>query len=140
MSTMDSYAEERSHPRSRDKAGARGWAVFAAVMLLVIGGLDAFWGLAAVLNNEVVVVGGHGVIVADITTWGWISLILGIVLMLTGAGLLGGMTVARWTAVVVIAIGAMLQLPWFPAAPLWSILIITLSVVVIYELTARWDG
>jgi hypothetical protein len=80
------------------------------------------------------------VMVADITTWGWISLILGLVLIGTGAGLLAGMSVARWTAVGVIAIGAMLQLPWFPAAPLWTILIISLSVIVIYELTARWDG
>ena len=79
-------------------------------------------------------------IVADITTWGWISLILGVVVLLTGAGLLAGMTIARWTAVLLIAFGAILQLPWFSAAPLWSILIIGLSVTVIYQLTARWDG
>lgn len=138
MSTTDSFADAPS--RTRAKAQAHGWAIFAGVMLLVIGGLDAFWGLAAVLNNEVVVVGGHGVIVADISTWGWISLILGVVLMLTGAGLLAGMSIARWTAVIVIAVGAVLQLPWFTAAPLWSLLIIALSVTVIYQLTARWDG
>jgi hypothetical protein len=137
MST-DPFADAPS--RSRGRSQASGWAVFAAVMLLVIGGLDALYGLAAILNNEIVVVGGHGVIVADITAWGWISLLLGLGLMLIGAGLLAGMSVARWTAVIVVAVGAILQLPWFPAAPLWSILIISLSVIVIYELTARWDG
>jgi hypothetical protein len=137
MST-DPFADAPS--RSRERSQASGWAVFAAVMLLVIGGLDALYGLAAILNNEIVVVGGHGVIVADITVWGWISLLLGLGLMLIGAGLLAGMSVARWTAVFVVAVGAILQLPWFPAAPLWSILIISLSVIVIYELTARWDG
>lgn len=137
MSSMDSVAGAPS--RSRERSTARGWAVFAAVMLLVIGGLDFFYGLAAVLNNEVVIVGGHGVVIADITTWGWITLILGLVLALTGAGLLGGYSAARWSAVFLIAVGAILALPWFPAAPLWTILIVTLSVIVIYQLCAHWE-
>ena len=138
MSSIDSTAEAPNRTRTRPTAAARGWAIFAAVMLLVLGGLDALWGLAAVLNNEVVVVGGHGVIVADITTWGWVTLILGVVLMLTGAGLLAEVEAARWSAVFLIAVGAILQLAWFPAAPLWTLLIIGLSVVVVYQLTANW--
>lgn len=137
MSSTDSFADSPS--RSRAGAQARGWAVFAGVMLLVIGGLDALYGLAAILNNEVVIVGGHGVIVADITTWGWITMILGIVLALTGAGLLAGVSAARWAAVFLIAVGAILALPWFPAAPLWTVLIVTLSVVVVYQLAAHWE-
>lgn len=136
--SMDSVAGAPS-ARSRDRAMAQGWAVFAAVMLLVIGGLDFFYGLAAILNNEVVIVGGHGVVIADITTWGWITLILGLVLALTGAGLLAGYSAARWAAVFVIAIGAIMALPWFPAAPLWTVLIVTLSVIVIYQLCAHWE-
>lgn len=137
MSTLDSAAGAPSRPRER--AHVHGWTVFAAVMLLVIGGLDFFYGLAAILNNEVVIVGGHGVVIADITTWGWITLILGVVLSLTGAGLLGGYAAARWTAVFVIAVGAILALPWFPAAPLWTVLVVTLSVIVIYQLCAHWE-
>lgn len=137
MSSTDSAAgaSSRSHRRNM----ARGWAIFAAVMLLVIGGLDALYGLAAILNNEVVIVGGHGVVIADITTWGWITLILGLVLVLTGAGLLAGNEAARWAAVFVVAVGAILALPWFPAAPLWTVLIVTLSVIVIYQLCAHWE-
>ncbi len=138
MSTTDSFAAGSS-TRSRERSQAKGWAVFAAVMLLILGGLDALYGLAAILNNEIVIVGGHGVIVADITTWGWITLILGLVLIGTGAGLLAGSSLARWAAVFIVALGAILQLPWFPAAPLWSILVIALSVIVIYQLTAHWD-
>jgi len=138
MSTSDPVAGA-TRARSRERAAAAGWAVFAAVMLLVIGGLDALYGLAAILNNEIVVVGGHGVIVADITTWGWVTMILGLVIALTGAGLLAGMSSARWAAVFLIAVNAILQLPWFPAAPLWTVLMVTLSVVVIYQLTAHWE-
>jgi hypothetical protein len=135
---MDSVPNERS-ARSRAKPAAYGWVVFAAVMMLVIGGLDALYGLAAILNNEIVVVGGHGVIVADITTWGWVTLIVGLVVALTGVGLLAGMSSARWAAVFLIAVNAIMQLPWFPAAPLWTVLMVTLSVIVIYQLTAHWD-
>jgi hypothetical protein len=62
-----------------------GWAVFAGVVLFIVGPLDALFGLAAILNDQVVVVGGHGATIADITTWGWVHLILGSVMALTGS-------------------------------------------------------
>jgi hypothetical protein len=144
MSSMDSLAGTGAEPfpprrNAEGRPHGGGWAVFAAVMLLVIGGLDALYGLAAILNNEVVIVGGHGAVVADVTTWGWITLVLGVVLILTGIGLLAEMSAARWAAVVLIALGAVLQFVWFPAAPLWTLLIIGLSVVVVYQLTVHWE-
>jgi hypothetical protein len=136
--TAQQYDNAPAPSRTRAEANARGWFVFAAVMMLVLGGLDALWGLAAILNNEVVVVGGHGVIVADISTWGWITLIVGIALILTGLGLLSEVGAARWAAIFLIAFGAIMELAWFPAAPLWTLLIVALSVVLIYQLTVNW--
>jgi hypothetical protein len=116
-----------------------GWAAFAGVVMFIVGSLDALWGLGGVLNDDIVVVGGEGAIVADITTWGWIHLILGSVIALTGIGLLTGNDGARWMAVFLLTINAILQIVWFPAAPLWAFLIILLDVTIIYQLTARWD-
>ncbi len=65
-----------------------GWAAFAGVIMFIVGSLDALWGLGAILNNNIVVVGGQGAIVANITTWGWVHLILGSMVALTGLGLL----------------------------------------------------
>ena len=48
----------------------RGWTIFAAVVLLIVGALNALWGLAAVLNGDVLAVGGRGVIVWNFTAWG----------------------------------------------------------------------
>jgi hypothetical protein len=59
-------------------------------MMVILGSLDAIWGLAAILNDEVVVVGGHGALIFDITTWGWFQLILGTIVGLTGLGLIVG--------------------------------------------------
>jgi hypothetical protein len=107
-------------------------------MMVVLGSLDLFWGLAAVLNDEVVVVGGHGALIFDITTWGWLQLILGAVVGLTGFGLMVGNEAARLVAVFLLTVNAVLQIVWFPAAPLWAFLIIILDVVIIYQLTVNW--
>ncbi|HXR31402.1 MAG TPA: hypothetical protein VN752_09720 [Solirubrobacterales bacterium] len=104
-----------------------------------MGSLNALYGLAAVLNDEIVVVGGQGVILADITTWGWLHLILGSIIACTGLGLFAGVSSARWAAVFFVGLNAVAQIVWFPAAPLWAFLIIILDVTIIYQLTARWD-
>jgi hypothetical protein len=119
--------------------GDSGWAAFAGVLLFIVGSLNALWGLAGILNDDVVVVGGHGALIADITLWGWLHLILGSVIAVTGVGLLAGNSAARWPAVLFVAINAIAQIVWFPAAPLWAFLVILLDVVIIYQLTARWD-
>ena len=116
-----------------------GWAAFAGVIMFIVGSLDALWGLGAILNDNIVVVGGQGAIVANITTWGWVHLILGSMVALTGVGLLTGNTAARWLGVFFVTVNAILQIVWFPAAPLWSFLIIILDVAIIYQLTARWN-
>jgi hypothetical protein len=115
-----------------------GWVIFAAVMMMLIGSLNFFYGLAAVLNDEVVVVGGHGAIIADLTTWGWVTMVVAVILGLTGFGLLAGSSAARWAGVFLVAVNAIAQVWIFPAAPLWAFIIILLDVVIIYNLTARW--
>jgi len=116
-----------------------GWTVFAGVVLFIVGSLDALFGLAAILNDQVVVVGGQGVVIASITTWGWIHLILGIAMVVTGMGLFTGSSTARSFAVAFVALNAVAQFAWFPAAPLWSFMLILLDVTIIYQLTARWE-
>lgn len=133
---------EAARTTSRPAAGGElsGWIAFAGVMMIILGSLDALWGLAAILNNEIVVVGGRGAIIFDITAWGWIHLILGIVVALTGFGLLSGNTAARVAGIFFVALNAVAQIVWFPAAPLWAFLMIIIDVVIIYQLTANWHG
>ena len=117
-----------------------GWAAFAGVLMFIIGSLNAFWGLGGILNDDIVIVGGEGAIIADITLWGWIHLILGSIIALTGLGLLAGNEAARLAAIFLLTINAIVQIVWFPAAPLWAFLIIILDVTIIYQLTARWGA
>ena len=131
-------------PSTRSDAGSApelsGWIAFAGVVLIIVGSLDALWGFAAILNDEIVVVGGQGAIIFDITTWGWVHLILGGILVATGLGLLSGNAAARVAAIFFVALNAVAQIVWFPAAPLWAFLMIILDVTIIYQLTTHWAG
>ena len=113
--------------------------MFAGALMVIIGFLNFFYGLAAILNDQVVVVGGHGAIIADLTAWGWVTLVIAIVLVLTGFGLFGGAEWARVVGIVIVTINAIEQVWVFPAAPLWALLIVILDVVILYNLTARWS-
>lgn len=139
---MSSTIPEPGAPGSRyerEPAGVSGWIVFAGVLMLIEGFLDAMWGLAAVINNEVITVGGHGVVVWDITAWGWGHLILGTLVALTGLGLLAGQGWARFLGIIFVSLNLLVQFGTFTLFPLWSILIIAIDIVILYQLTARWE-
>ena len=106
--------------------------------------MDIFQGLVAVFKDEYVVATREGLALIDVTTWGWITLLWGALLILAGLGLLGAAGWARWLAIVGVAINAIQQVAFmanYPQAyPLWNILIIALNVLILFALTARWQG
>ena len=119
-----------------------GWIVFAAVMMLVIGSIDFIEGLIAVIRKQYYVVTPSQILVFNMTTWGWLTLLWGIVLFLAGMALWSGQSWARWLTVVACSINVLGQLLWLGSAayPLWTLTAITLNIIVIYALTARWSG
>jgi hypothetical protein len=116
-----------------------GWIVFAATVLFIVGMFDAIWGLGAILNDQVVTVGGKGAIVWDITVWGWIHLLVGLVMIATSVGLFMMKGFARWLGIFFATLSAILQAGVLTAFPIWALIVIALDVVVIYQLTVRWD-
>jgi hypothetical protein len=123
-----------------DKKAWPSWIIFAGTMLLVIGGINAIEGLVAVIKRTYVVVVANQLYLVDVTSWGWTVLIFGVVLGLTGLGLLAGQTWARVTGIVVVALHAISQVIWIGAYPVWSLLMIALDTVVLFALSARWPG
>ena len=116
-----------------------GWAFFVGIILFMVGVFNIIWGLAAVFEDEALTVGENGLIVWDLTSWGWIHMILGIVQIAAALGLFAGKGWARWVAIVFVMINAFGQIAWMPVYPLWSVLMITLDIIIIYQLTARWN-
>jgi hypothetical protein len=119
-----------------------GWIGFAAIMMLIIGSIDFLEGLIAVIRKHYYVVTPNQIIVFNSTTWGWLTLLWGIVLILVGLALGNGAGWARWFTVVAVSINVLGQLAWLgsTAYPLWSLAGIALSVMVVYALTVRWEG
>jgi hypothetical protein len=119
-----------------------GWITFAAVLMVIVGTLDFFEGLIAVIRGHYYVISGNQLLVFDMRGWGWVMLIWGIVLALVGLALWGGSEWARWVAVVLVGLNILAQLGWLGATayPLWTLVIIGLNIIVIYALTARWEG
>jgi hypothetical protein len=116
-----------------------GWIVFAALLLTVAGVFDLMWGLAAVLNDDVVTVGGGGgVILWDFTAWGWVHIVLGSVMLAAAMGLYALKSWARTVAIVLATLNAILQIGVMTAFPLWALLAVALDLLVLYGLTTRW--
>jgi hypothetical protein len=117
-----------------------GWIGFAGILMLVVGGVDFFQGLIAILEDEYFVPTRAGFLVVDVTAWGWFMLVWGVLLALAGLALLAAQGWARWFAIIVVSLNILAQLGFAgdSAYPLWSLTAIILNIVVLYALTARW--
>ena len=118
-----------------------GWIGFAAIVLVIVGGIDFFQGLIAVFEDEYYVPTGSGFIVFDLTGWGWTMMIWGVLLVLAGLGLGAGQVWARWFAIVVVSLNFIAQLGFLGNTqyPLWSLTAVALNIIVLYALTVRWS-
>jgi hypothetical protein len=120
------------------RAAPSGWVAFAGILMLMIGVLQIIWGLVAIIDDTRITVGEAGLVVWDLTAWGWIHLIFGVILILVGGGLMSGRGWARWTAIFFVLLNAFAQIAWMTTYPIWSVLIIALDVIIIYQLTVNW--
>lgn len=116
---------------------AVGWTWFAAVMMWLIGAGHAINGLVAIINEEFYVVTPEYIFQFDVTTWGWIHLIGGVLVFVAGVYLLSGQVWARVIGVIMAVISILVNFAWLPWYPLWSILLITAGVFVIWALTVH---
>jgi hypothetical protein len=116
---------------------AHGVAVFAGVMLIIGGGFQAIQALAAIVHDQYIVVLPNYIYAFDLTAWGWIHLLIGVGLAVTGIFVLRGQTWARVVGMVLAAISALLNFFWLPQAPLWALLLIAIDILVIWAL-ASW--
>lgn len=116
---------------------AEGTSLAVAVLLFTVAVLSTFEGLSALFSDEIYVAGARYTYRLDSTAWGWVHLALGFVLALCAVGLLIGTMWGRYAAICLAALSVVtnfLSLPYYPA---WSILVITMNIVVIWAI-ATW--
>lgn len=116
---------------------AIGWSAFAGSMLLVAGTLQILDGLVALFNDEFYVRLENYTYKLDVTAWGWIHLLMGIVLVAAGVGIFKGHVFGRTVGVIAASLSLIANFMWLPYYPVWSIIIIAICIAIIWALTAH---
>ena len=121
-------------------AWAEGLTYFAVALLITVGIFQVLQGLTALFSGDFYVVAPNNVFAFNVTTWGWIHLIIGIIAFAVGVGLFYGASWARGAGMGIAVVQAISQFMFLPHYPGWSIVIIALDIAVIWALaTYRSD-
>ena len=113
---------------------ATGLALFAGIMMVMIGVMDFFYGIMAVAEDDIYVKAPNYVFKFTTTGWGWIHIVVGVLLVVIGAGVLMGQGWARMCGIFVVAVAAVGNFLSMPYYPLWSLVLLALDIFVIWGL------
>jgi hypothetical protein len=116
---------------------ASGWFAFAGALMIMLGLFNVIMGVVALVNRTYYVVGPQGLLILDIRGWGWVHLIVGALIVLTGFALFTGSGWARVVAALLAGFNALAQLAFLSAQPLWSTIVIVLDVLVIWAVVVH---
>ena len=130
--TTPAIGEARRHTGSH----GYGLVLFASVLLVVTGCFNLVQGIAAAAGSDVFPAHPHFVF-ANLTTWGWVTAVLGALQLVAAVGVLAANQMFRWFAVIVIGLNAIDQMFFIPAYPVWSLAILAMDVVALYGLCAH---
>ena len=124
--------------RSNEPTGWVGWVYFASLMMMLLGGFQVIAGLVGIFKDDYyVLTQNNHLVVFSYTTWGWIYLVMGVIVFLAGLALLNGATWARVVAVFLASLSLFANMAFMSAYPLWSIMMIVVDILVIYALTVH---
>ena len=130
------------------ESNGAGWKVFAGIMIIIVGSMNIFDGLVAITQDSLLKGYSNGQlpVTNDVKTWGWVVLIWGAILILSGFLIFSGNMFGRVVGVIVAGSNALLQLAFLPHFPFWSFTMILIDLLVIYGLVAHggrldeWSG
>jgi hypothetical protein len=111
-----------------------GLALFAGALMMTVGLFQVLQGLVALIDDEFYVVLDDYTFELDVTAWGWTHLIVGVLVAATGYCVVRGELWARVVGMVLAGLSAVANFLWIPYYPLWSVLLVCLSVLVILAL------
>src|SRR6476659_6201622 len=131
---MSSASSGRRHNQSSGGEVAFGVATFAGVLLVVLAVFQIIDGISAIANDTVFVRGLSYTWEFDVTAWGWIHLIIGLIALGTGIGIIMGQTWGFLVGIVIAALSALANFMFMPYYPFWALAVIALDVLVIWAL------
>jgi hypothetical protein len=105
--------------------------------MILVGIFHIIWGIAAIAEDEFFVVSPNYVFNLDVTGWGWVQLLAGIIVLLAGVSLFKGAVWARTVAVIIVGVSAIGNFMTVPYYPLWSLAVLLIDIVIIWALTTH---
>jgi hypothetical protein len=114
-----------------------GLVKFAGIMLIVSGLWGVLAGISEILNDKIFVATPQYVYSFDLTAWGWVHVIFGLLAAAAGFGVLKGTAWGRMLGVVLASANLLINFAFIPYYPIWSILIIALDVLIIWQLASQ---
>jgi hypothetical protein len=135
----DTRPTSAGHPPTvTERTGWTGWIYFASSMMFLLGALALLQGLVGIFDQGYYAVTERGLVVnVDYTVWGWVHLLLGVLILASAGGVLSGNLAARTVGVVLALLSTVVNMVFLAATPIWSTIVIAIDVLVIYALTAH---
>jgi hypothetical protein len=136
--SRSSSARTGHRPTAPEPTGWTGWIYFASSMMFLVGAFQFIQGLVGIFDQGYYRVTERGLVVnVDYTVWGWVHLLLGLLILVAAGGVLSGNVAARTVGVVLALLSTVVNMVFIEATPIWSTMIIAIDVLVIYALTAH---
>ncbi len=132
---MTTQYEQREGRPQEVSGWAAGGVLFASTMLVMVGFYQALAGLVAVLNAEFFATARNYTFDLDVTAWGWLHLVLGVVAVAVGIGLIRRATWAGVAAILIAMLSALANFLFIPYQPIWSLVMIAIDLWIIWSLT-----
>jgi hypothetical protein len=122
---------------SRARTGWTGWIAFAGIMMIIGGALHAFYGFVAAVSNDWTGWSNVDNVFLDVQAWGWVAIIVGIIVIACGVGVFSGNILARTVGVLLAALSLITNFFFIPVYPIWAIVVIVIDICVIWALTVH---
>ena len=135
--TEEAAPQYRSAGREEESGWAVGFILFAGIMMVMSGFFQAFSGLVALFQNEFYVATRNYLFQFDATSWGWIHLLVGLIVALAGFAVMAGRTWGRVVGITLAVLSALANFAFIPYYPFWALTVIALDIFVIWALTAH---
>ncbi|MFI1281262.1 hypothetical protein ACH4U5_10985 [Streptomyces sp. NPDC020858] len=131
----DATRAQASRPQPSPWHAPTSGTTIAAAALMIFGGVMAiFEGISALAKDNLLVVTRHYLFEFNLTAWGWVHLIVGILLVVGGCAVISGALWARYFGVFIAGLGAIANFLWLPFYPLWALILVVVNLFVVWAL------
>jgi len=131
---MTTSGMHRHETGTTERVWATGWTAFAGVMMIFGGAMAIFEGIAAIAQDDIFVTTRNYTYNFDLSSWGWIHLLLGVLVVLAGIAVFSGLMWARVVGIALAGLSMIANFMWLPYSPVWASVLIAVDAFVIWAL------